>query len=111
FNMQMSVPEAMDITKEPDYIHEMYGTEPGKSSFANNCLLARRLAERGTRFIQLFDWGWDSHGDGKATALNGGFSDKCKDIDKPMTALIKDLKQRGMLELWVLKGYQDFLFC
>jgi hypothetical protein len=98
FNMQMSVPEAMDISKEPDYIHEMYGTEPGKSSFANNCLLARRLAERGTRFIQLFDWGWDSHGDGKATALNAGFSDKCKGIDKPMTALIKDLKQRGMLE-------------
>jgi hypothetical protein len=98
FNMQMSVPEAMDIKKEPDYIHEMYGTEPGKASFANNCLLARRLAERGTRFIQLYDWGWDTHGDAPRNALNGGFSDKCKDIDQPITALIKDLKQRGMLE-------------
>ena len=98
FNMQMSVPEAMDIKKEPDYIHEMYGTQPGKASFANNCLLARRLAERGTRFIQLYDWGWDTHGDAPRNALNGGFSDKCKEIDQPITALIKDLKQRGMLE-------------
>lgn len=98
FNMQISVPEAMDISKEPEYIHEMYGTEPGKASFANNCLLARRLAERGTRFIQLYDWGWDTHGDHEGNALNGGFKRKCEQIDRPITALLKDLKQRGMLE-------------
>ncbi|MCB0628832.1 MAG: DUF1501 domain-containing protein [Saprospiraceae bacterium] len=98
FKMQLSVPEAMDITKEPAYIHELYGTEPGKSSFANNCLLARRLAERGVRFIQLFHWGWDSHGSGENEALNIGFKRRCLEVDQPMTALLKDLKQRGLLE-------------
>jgi hypothetical protein len=98
FRMQASVPEVMDISDEPDYIHEMYGTEPGKTSFANNCLLARRLAENDVRFIQLFDWGWDSHGTNEQTGIDAGFRDKCRDVDQPMTALIKDLKQRGMLE-------------
>lgn len=98
FKMQVSVPEAMDISKEPEYIHEMYGTEKGKSSFANNCLLARRLVENGVRFVQLFHWGWDSHGAAKSEALNHGFADRCKEVDKPMTALLKDLKQRGLLE-------------
>ena len=98
FKMQMSVPEAMDISKEPEYIHKMYETEPGKTSFANNCLLARRLAERGVRFIQLFHWGWDSHGAGKSEALNGGFIDRCKEVDGPITALLTDLKQRGLLD-------------
>ncbi|MEO0471674.1 MAG: DUF1501 domain-containing protein [Bacteroidota bacterium] len=98
FRMQMSVPEAMDISQEPDYIHEMYGTEPGKASFANNCLLARRLAERDVRFIQLFHWGWDAHGASEEEALNGGFARRCREVDQPMTALIKDLKQRGLLE-------------
>lgn len=98
FRMQTSVPEVMDISKEPDYIHEMYGTEPGKSSFANNCLLARRLIEQDVRFVQLFDWGWDSHGTNKKSAIEAGFQDKCKQIDQPMTALIKDLKQRGLLD-------------
>jgi uncharacterized protein (DUF1501 family) len=100
FKMQVSVPEVMDITQEPAYIHEMYGTEPGKSSFANNCLLARRLVENGVRFVQLFDWGWDSHGTNSSTALNGGlgFEERCKDVDKAMTALIRDLKQRGLLD-------------
>lgn len=98
FKMQMSVPEAMDIHKEPAYIHEMYGTRPGESTFANNCLLARRMAEKGVRFIQLFHWGWDSHGAGKAEALNHGFMDRCQEVDRPMTALIKDLKQRGLLD-------------
>ncbi|NND06075.1 MAG: DUF1501 domain-containing protein [Saprospiraceae bacterium] len=97
FKMQMSVPEAMDIHKEPAYIHDMYGTRPGEASFANNCLLARRMAEKGVRFIQLFHWGWDSHGAGKAEALNHGFMDRCREVDQPMTALIKDLKQRGLL--------------
>ena len=98
FKMQMSVPEAMDVSQEPDYIHQMYGTEPGKSSFANNCLLARRLAERGVRFIQLFHWGWDSHGAGQAEALNIGFKERCLEVDQAMTALLKDLKQRGLLD-------------
>ncbi|MDF9796409.1 hypothetical protein OKW21_001672 [Catalinimonas alkaloidigena] len=98
FRMQTSVPEVMDINKEPEHIHKMYGTEPGKSSFANNCLLARRLVEKGVRFVQLFDWGWDSHGTDKSTALEAGFQDKCRQVDQPMTALIKDLKQRGLLE-------------
>ncbi|MEM1134731.1 MAG: DUF1501 domain-containing protein [Bacteroidota bacterium] len=98
FKMQLSVPEAMDISKEPEYIHEMYGTEPGKASFANNCLLARRLAEQGVRFIQLFHWGWDSHGSGKGGSLEHGFVDRCNEVDKPMTALLTDLEQRGMLD-------------
>jgi len=98
FKMQMSVPEAMDISKESKATHEMYGTEPGKTSFANNCLLARRLAERGVRFIQLFHWGWDSHGDGAFSALNHGFKDRCKETDQPIAALINDLKMRGLLE-------------
>ncbi len=98
FRMQMSASDVMDLSQEPKHIHEMYGTQPGKESFANNCLLARRLAENGVRFIQLFHWGWDSHGAGANEALNKGFSDRCNEVDKPMTALLKDLKQRGMLD-------------
>jgi len=98
FRMQTSVPEIMSIDDEPKEVHEMYGTQPGKESFANNCLLARRLAENGVRFIQLYDWGWDSHGAGKNEALNHGFQNKCRSIDKPISALLTDLKQRGMLD-------------
>ncbi len=98
FKMQVSVPEVMDIKDEPAYIHEMYGTQPGKESFANNCLLARRLVEKGVRFIQLFHWGWDIHGNAKEVSLEYGFRDRCKEVDQAMTALIKDLKQRGMLD-------------
>jgi hypothetical protein len=98
FRMQTSVPEAMDIGQEPDYIHELYGTEPGATSFANNCLLARRLAERGVRFVQLFHWGWDAHGAGKSEALNYGFIDRCRETDRPIAALLKDLRQRGLLD-------------
>ncbi len=98
FKMQLSVPEAMDISREPAYVHDMYGTEPGINSFANNCLLARRLAERGVRFIQLFHWGWDAHGVAKSEALNYGFKDRCHEVDQPMTSLLIDLKQRGLLD-------------
>lgn len=98
FRMQMEVPDVIDISKEPQHIHDLYGTEPGKESFANNCLLARRLAERGVRFIQLFDWGWDSHGTADETAINVGFKDKCRQIDRPISALLTDLRQRGMLD-------------
>ncbi len=98
FRMQMSVPEAMDISREPDFIHELYGTEPGKASFANNCLLARRLVERGVRYVQLFHWGWDAHGAGKSEALNYGFRDRCRETDRAAAALVLDLKQRGLLD-------------
>ncbi|MBX2815630.1 MAG: DUF1501 domain-containing protein [Saprospiraceae bacterium] len=98
FKMQMTVPEATNLSEEPAYIHEMYGTAPGEISFANNCLLARRLAERGVRFIQLYHRGWDSHGSNDFESLHGGFLKRVKEVDQPMTALIRDLKQRGMLE-------------
>lgn len=98
FRMQTSATEAFDLKAEPQHIHDLYGTEPGKESFANNCLLARRLAERDVRFIQLFHWGWDSHGAGANEALNAGFNDRCREVDQPMTALLTDLKQRGLLD-------------
>lgn len=98
FRMQLSVPEAMDIGQEPESIHELYGTRPGEASFANNCLLARRLVERGVRFVQLFHWGWDSHGASKTEALNHGFLERCSEVDRPIAGLLKDLKQRGLLE-------------
>ncbi|MGA0111822.1 MAG: DUF1501 domain-containing protein [Chthoniobacterales bacterium] len=98
FRMQIHASDAFDVSREPDYIHALYGTTPGKATFANNCLLARRLAERGTRFIQLFDWGWDSHGAAKGEALNHGFLDKCKSVDRAVYGLITDLKQRGLLD-------------
>ena len=95
--MQMSVPEATDISGESAQTHAAYGTEPGKNSFANNCLLARRLCERGVRFVQLYDWGWDAHGDMESTSLKGGHQRKLKVLDKAVTALLLDLKHRGML--------------
>ncbi|MEM9848603.1 MAG: DUF1501 domain-containing protein, partial [Bacteroidota bacterium] len=98
YRMQVSVPEVMNIDKEPEYIHQMYGTKPGQESFANNALLARKLVEKGVRFVQLFDWGWDSHGTDPATSLDGGLVRKCKDTDQAVAALILDLKQRGLLD-------------
>lgn len=98
FKMQTSVPEVMNIKDEPQYIHEMYGTELGKESFANNCLLARKLVENGVRFVQLFDWGWDFHGNVKDNSLDFALAYKCQQTDQATAALLKDLKQRGMLE-------------
>ncbi len=98
YRMQIAVPEVMDINNEPDGIKQMYGVEPGKESFANNCLLARKLVEQGVRFVQLFDWGWDSHGTDHDNAVDLGLRNKCREIDRPMTALLLDLKQRGLLE-------------
>jgi hypothetical protein len=98
FRIQMSATEALDLSKESSHVHKLYGTEPGKESFANNCLLARRLIERGVRFVQLFDWGWDSHGASPQEALNKGFQNKCRDVDQPTAALITDLEQRGLLD-------------
>jgi hypothetical protein len=98
FRMQLSVPEVMDISDEPEWVHAMYGAVPGESSFANNCLLARRLVEKGVRFVQLFDWGWDAHGAAESEALNHGFLEKCRETDRPVAALIQDLEQRGLLD-------------
>lgn len=98
FRMQMSVPEVMDISKESKKTLESYGAEPGASSFANNCLLARRLAEDGVRFVQLFDWGWDFHGTNPAEDIRDGLTKKCSTMDKPVAALINDLKERGLFE-------------
>ena len=98
FRMQMSVPEVMDISREPELIRDSYGAEPGKASFANNCLLARRLIENGVRFVQLFDWGWDTHGTGKSDDIVHQLPLKCKLTDRPVAALIKDLKRRGLFE-------------
>ncbi|MGB0599522.1 MAG: DUF1501 domain-containing protein [Rubripirellula sp.] len=93
FKMQMSTPELMDISQEPQHILDMYGTKGGDGSFASNCLLARRLAERGVRFIQLYHRGWDHHGGIKNGAkVTAGF------VDQGTAALVRDLKQRGMLD-------------
>jgi hypothetical protein len=98
FRMQTSVPEVMDISKEPQHIIDAYGAKPGESSFANNCLLARRLIEQGVRFVNLFDWGWDFHGTGVDNGITEGLTKKMAATDKPVAALIKDLKQRGLLD-------------
>lgn len=92
FRMQSSAPELMDLSREPKSILEMYGAEPGKPSFANNCLLARRLVERGVRFVQLYHEAWDQH-----DRLVEDLRENCKDTDQASAALIQDLKQRGML--------------
>ena len=98
YRMQTAVPEVMDISKETKATLDSYGAMPGGSSFANNCLLARRLVEQGVRYVQLFDWGWDFHATGAETDIRGGLTNKCATMDKPVAALIKDLKQRGLLE-------------
>jgi hypothetical protein len=93
FKMQTSVPELMDIKREPQSTLELYGCKPGDGSFASNCLLARRLAERGVRFIQLYHKDWDHHG-----GVKEGVSLKAQEVDRACMALITDLKQRGMLD-------------
>jgi hypothetical protein len=98
FKMQTTAPEAMNISNEPQYVHDMYGSNPHKSSFANNALLARKLVERGVRFVQLFDWGWDTHGTSEDGSIDIGLVNKCRQTDKAVTALILDLKQRGLLD-------------
>ena len=116
YRMQISVPEVMDISKEPANILDLYGAKPGyvsniagaedpranyrgdDATFANNCLLARRLVERGVRFVQLYDWGWDHHGSSPGESIDEGLPIKCKQIDRAISGLITDLKQRGLLE-------------
>lgn len=98
YRMQMAVPEVMDITRETQQTIDAYGAKPGDASFANNCLLARRLLEQGVRFVNLFDWGWDFHGTGADAEIRDGLTKKMAVTDKPVTALIEDLRQRGMLD-------------
>jgi hypothetical protein len=103
YRMQSSVPDLMDITSEPKAIHELYGTQPGKTSFANNCLLARRMVERGVRFVQLFDQGWDHHG-----SVYNRLPGKAKEVDQPIAALINDLKERGLLDETLVVWSSEF---
>jgi arylsulfatase A-like enzyme len=94
YRMQTSVPEVMDLSDEPESVFDLYGPEariPG--TYAANCLLARRLAERGVRFVQLYHMGWDQH-----TDLPSDIALQCKDTDRPSAALVQDLKQRGLLD-------------
>ena len=93
FKMQASVPDLVDVSKEPKHVFDLYGAKPGDGSFASNCLVARRLAERGVRFIQLYHRGWDHHGN-----VKGAINTVAGHIDKATAALVKDLKERGLLE-------------
>jgi hypothetical protein len=116
FRMQVSVPEAMDISKEPQHILDLYGARPGYVSpaesaddprttykgddptFANNCLLARRLIENGVRFVQLYDWGWDHHGSSPGESIDETLPIKCRQVDRALFGLLTDLEQRGLLD-------------
>ncbi len=98
WRMQSSVPELMDLSREPRWVHDLYGTEPGKNSFANNCLLARRLVERGSRFVQLYHRGWDHHGTSADDDLMHGLPLMCRQTDRAAAALVRDLEQRGLLD-------------
>jgi len=93
YRMQLSAPELMDLSREPKHILDLYGAEPGKGSFANSCLLARRMVERGVRFVEIFHEAWDQHGN-----LKKDIAKNCEVTDKPCAALVKDLKDRGMLD-------------
>ena len=98
FRMQAEVPELADLSSESPETLDLYGVEPGKSSFATNCLLARRLSEAGVRFIQLYDWGWDLHGTNASDDLVTQFPRQCKRTDRACAALITDLERRGLLD-------------
>ncbi len=98
YRMQMSVPDAMDISRESPQMLAEYGAVPGEGSMASSCLLARRLVERGVRFVQIFDWGWDGHGTGPNDDLLSQLPKKCREMDRPVAALIADLKRRGLLD-------------
>ncbi|MHC5066477.1 MAG: DUF1501 domain-containing protein, partial [Planctomycetota bacterium] len=97
FKMQTSTPELVDLSKEPESILELYGIKGAEPSFARNCLLARRLIERGSRFVQLYHADWDHHGD-RANNLGKPLEARCREVDQASAALVLDLKQRGMLE-------------
>jgi hypothetical protein len=97
YRMQSSAPELIDLSGETAETMQLYGAEPGKPTFANNCLLARRLVERGVRFVQLYHTDWDHHG-GPGQTLNKDLEEVCREIDQPCAALVTDLKRRGLLD-------------
>ena len=97
YKMQSAAPELMDLSKEDKKTLTLYGAEPGKPSFAANCLLARRLVERGVRFVQLYHTNWDHHG-GPTENLTKHLPEVCKEVDQPSAALVKDLKRLGLLD-------------
>jgi len=98
YRMQTAVPKVMDISMEKPEVHAAYATEPGKVSFANNCLLARRLVENGVRFVQLYHWGWDHHGSSRREDIRYALQPQARSVDQPLKALIQDLKQRGLFD-------------
>src|SRR5882724_737529 len=108
YRMQSSVPELVDIAKEPASVHALYGTEPGKKSFANNCLLARRLVERGVRFVQLYHRGWDNHGTSSHDDIVNRLPTLCQETDQAAAALVADLKQRGLLDSTIVVWGGEF---
>jgi hypothetical protein len=108
YRMQTSVPNLMDIAKEPESIHEMYGSKPGQPGFGANCILARRLVEKGVRFIQLYHRGWDQHGDSEANDIKHGLPKRYMETDQAAAALVKDLKQRGLLDSTIVVWAGEF---
>lgn len=98
YRMQIAVPEVTDLERETPETLERYGATPGDGSFASNCLLARNLLSAGVRFVQLYDWGWDIHGTGKGDDLLTKFPEKCRETDRPIAALMRDLRESGLLE-------------
>ncbi len=108
YKMQSSVPELVDINGEPESIHRLYGTAPGKKSFANNCLLARRLVERGVRFVQLYHRGWDNHGTSSHDDIVNRLPHLCQETDQAAAALVQDLKQRGLLDSTIVVWGGEF---
>jgi len=108
YRMQSSVPELVDISKEPESVHKLYGTQPGKKSFANNCLLARRLVERGVRFVQLYHRGWDNHGTSSHDDIVNRLPSLCQETDQAAAALVADLKQHGLLDSTIVVWGGEF---
>lgn len=98
YRMQASVPELIDVASEPESVRERYGAKLGETSFANNCLLARRLLERDVRFVQLYHWGWDSHGTSPDDDIVTSLKKRCEETDRPIAALLVDLRERGLLD-------------
>ncbi len=108
YRMQESIPEAADLSSEHSSVLDMYGAKPGETSFANNCLLARRLVERGVRFVQLYDWGWDNHGTNPSDDMMHQLPKKCREVDAPLAALITDLERRGLLDETIVMWGGEF---
>ncbi len=108
YKMQSSVPDLANLAGEPDSIIDLYGATPGKASFANNCLLARRMVERGVRFVQLYHRGWDTHGASNNEDIVNKLASLCRETDRAAAALVTDLKQRGLLDSTIVVWGGEF---